>query len=109
MMMTMMMVTISRKFYSIQVIQPQQAIVIKKPVISQPAAQGGVSVAKHFVLQTSRTPTTGRAVCLCGYWVDLLVTVLTLTVFQPKMPLSEMVLSLYIFLFQISFTFMTRQ
>ncbi|XP_076135357.1 transcription initiation factor TFIID subunit 4 [Alosa pseudoharengus] len=40
------------------VIQPQQTVVIKKPVTSQPAAQGG-GVAKHFLLQTNRTPTTG--------------------------------------------------
>ncbi|XP_048109099.1 transcription initiation factor TFIID subunit 4 isoform X3 [Alosa alosa] len=39
-------------------IQPQQTVVIKKPVTSQPAAQGG-GVAKHFLLQTNRTPTTG--------------------------------------------------
>ncbi|XP_031431169.1 transcription initiation factor TFIID subunit 4 isoform X2 [Clupea harengus] len=40
------------------VIQPQQGMVIKKPMTLQHTAQGG-GVSKHFVLQTTRTPTTG--------------------------------------------------
>lgn len=62
-----------REALLVQVIQPQQTMVIKKPVISQPSAQGA-SVAKQFVLQTSRTPTTGRA-CLSVWELGRLVRI----------------------------------